>query len=183
MQDIYHESVCSILHKVICWHKPNKGLLSIVDTKHGWESPLVPGGRCVMVHRPHHSWLHVHLANSQWPLHSCDHWGEPLPPIFAFLWRVFILALNQCCLIMHCVQLCCVALQLGAMDGMQGQPMMGKMKMFFRGFAILIVPLTASFPKVRLSEPCSNHVKSELSKTMTFWSGVINNAIQMSRFT
>jgi len=38
-------------------------------------------------------------------------------------------------------------IELGAMDGMQGQPMMGKMKMFFRGFAILIVPLTASFPK------------------------------------
>ena len=71
MQDIYHESVCCILHKVICWHKPNKGLLSIVDTKHGWESrTLVPGGRCVMVHRPHHSWLHVHLANSQWPSSS-----------------------------------------------------------------------------------------------------------------
>jgi hypothetical protein len=39
-------------------------------------------------------------------------------------------------------------LQLGAMDGMQGQPMIGKMKMFFRGFAVLIVPLTATFPKV-----------------------------------
>jgi len=34
------------------------------------------------------------------------------------------------------------------MDGMQGQPMIGKMKMFFRGFAVLIIPLTASFPKV-----------------------------------
>lgn len=81
-----------------------------------------------------------------------------------------------------CCALCCVSMQLGAMDGMQGQPMMGKMKMFFRGFAILIVPLTASFPKVRLSESCRNHAKSELYKIMTFWSGVIN-AIQMFRFT
>lgn len=38
-------------------------------------------------------------------------------------------------------------IELGAMDGMQGQPMIGKMKMFFRGFAVLIVPLTATFPK------------------------------------
>ncbi len=41
--------------------------------------------------------------------------------------------------------------QLGAVDGMQGQPMMSKMKMFLRGFAVLIIPATASFPKVRLA--------------------------------
>ncbi|KAL2629522.1 hypothetical protein R1flu_014208 [Riccia fluitans] len=40
-----------------------------------------------------------------------------------------------------------LTVELGATDGMQGQPMLGKMKMFLRGLAILLVPLTANFPK------------------------------------
>lgn len=40
-----------------------------------------------------------------------------------------------------------LTVELGAVDGMQGQPMMSKMKMFLRGFAVLIIPATASFPK------------------------------------
>lgn len=40
-----------------------------------------------------------------------------------------------------------LTVELGATDGMQGQPMLGKMKMFLRGLAVLLVPLTASFPK------------------------------------
>ncbi|CAM6095028.1 unnamed protein product [Calypogeia fissa] len=40
-----------------------------------------------------------------------------------------------------------LTVELGATDGMQGQPMLAKMKMFLRGLAVLLVPLTASFPK------------------------------------
>ncbi|BBN11692.1 YidC/Oxa1 family membrane protein insertase [Marchantia polymorpha subsp. ruderalis] len=40
-----------------------------------------------------------------------------------------------------------LTVELGATDGMQGQPMLGKMKMALRGLAVLLVPLTASFPK------------------------------------
>lgn len=40
-----------------------------------------------------------------------------------------------------------LTVELGATDGMQGQPMLGKMKMFLRGLSVLLVPMTASFPK------------------------------------
>jgi len=33
-------------------------------------------------------------------------------------------------------------------EGMEGNPMAGTMKIFFRGLAVMTVPFTASFPKV-----------------------------------
>jgi hypothetical protein len=46
-----------------------------------------------------------------------------------------------------------LTVELGAADGMQGQDptMMGRMKWFLRVLAVLMVPLTASMPAVRLS--------------------------------
>lgn len=57
-------------------------------------------------------------------------------------------------------------IELGAMDGMQGQPMIGKMKMFFRGFAVLIVPLTASFPKALFCYWLTTNVCSLIQTTV-----------------
>ncbi|KAJ7552825.1 hypothetical protein O6H91_06G071700 [Diphasiastrum complanatum] len=40
-----------------------------------------------------------------------------------------------------------ITVELGAADGMQGQPNLEKMKTFLRALAVLMIPLTMSFPK------------------------------------
>lgn len=51
-------------------------------------------------------------------------------------------------------------MQLGAADGMQGNPAAANVKLGLRALAVVMIPLTASFPQVRISSPPPLNVPS-----------------------
>lgn len=111
------------------------------DSKYGREGTFIPNRRCIMVYRSDNSRQLIHLAgyNRIDILDNC--WGTVFANLITVLTsstfsRLANLSLNVS------------ASQCNAQEGMEGNPMAGTIKNVFRGFALLTVPMTMSFPQV-----------------------------------